>query len=158
MKSLVVCYSLEGHTASVADIIMKETGGDICLLLPKSSTGKSGFSKYFLGGMRALFHQKPKLLNDMPRLTAYDTIYIGTPIWASRPTPAVNSFLAACDLTAKKVFFFTTSGGGDAGQCLTLLKSRLRGGTVCGTLSLTQEEAANAAIAEGRVKAWLSRT
>lgn len=156
MKSLVVYYTLDGHTRLLAEIIAQETGADIFELKPVKSTGKSGFAKYFLGGMRASLNMKTKLLTPLPDLKEYDLIFIGTPIWASRFTPAVNTFISGSDLTSKKLLFFASSGGGNAGKCFEMLKSRLGRSQILGQIGFAESKAESQAGIESQIKAWLA--
>ena len=156
MKSLVVYYSLDGHTRKIAEIIAWETGAAICALNPVKSTGRSGFAKFLIGGMRASFGMKAALTKALPDVSSYDRVFIGTPVWAGKTAPAVNTFLSGCDLTAKEVLFFACSGGGSDAKCFDSMKKRLRGGSVLGQIGFS--EASNEAPdeAEARIKTWLA--
>ena len=157
MKSLVVYYSLDGQTRRIADIIAKETGADIHELKPVRDTAKSGFSKFFLGGMHASFGSKTALREPLPALDSYDRVFIGTPVWASLPTPAVNTFLAESNLAGKKVLLFACSGGGNDAKCFDAMKKRLHGGSAAGQLGFAQSSKENPAETEARIKSWLAK-
>ena len=45
----------------------------------------------------------------------YDNIYIGTPVWASKPTPAIMEFISQNNFTNKNIILFATmmSSGGE---------------------------------------------
>lgn len=156
MKSLIVYYSHDGHTRFIADIIARETGADVCELKPFKSTGKSGFSKFFLGGMHASLHQKPKLLNPLPDLKEYELIFIGTPVWAARFTPAVNTFISGSNLTSKKIMLFASSAGGDAGKCFEKLKNRLTGSTILSEIGFAEASSEQRESIEAKIKTWLA--
>lgn len=156
MKSLVVYYSLDGHTRFIAETIATQTGADVYELKPVKSTGRSGFAKYFLGGMRVSLNMKPKLLNPLPDLKDYDLIFIGTPIWASRFTPAVNTFISGSDLTSKKIMFFASSGGGNTGKCFEMLKSRLGSSQILGQIGFAESKAEKQESIEAQIKDWLA--
>ena len=49
--------------------------------------------------------------NYSKQLSGFDMIYIGTPIWAAKPAPAVNSFLSGLEPAAKRFFVFTVQAG-----------------------------------------------
>lgn len=157
MKSLIVYYSLDGHTRRIAEMIAKETASDIHELKTcKPSTGKSGFTRYFLGGMRVNTNQKPALSAPLPSLNDYELIFIGTPIWASSFVPAVNSFISGCDLTGKNIMLFSSSVGGDGSKCYAKLKSRLPGASFLGELSLKESSFNNMDDVAAKVKAWVT--
>ena len=74
MKSLVVFYSLDGHTRRAAEIIARTAGADLHELRPLKTNAKTGFLKFFLGGMHASFGHKAVLRDPLPDLTAYDRV------------------------------------------------------------------------------------
>jgi flavodoxin len=156
MKSLVVYYSLDGHTRQIAEIIAKEAGAELYALTPAKSTGKAGFAKYFLGGMRASFGMKAALKETLPDVSSYDRVIIGTPVWAGKPSPAVNTFLSGCDMTSKKVLLFACSGGGGDAKCFDAMKKRLRGGSVLGQIGFSEASQESSDAAKERVKTWLT--
>lgn len=125
MKSVIIYYSLEGSTHLVAKMIAERTGADIIRLKPEKEIPKKGFGKYFWGGKSVIFHDKPKLMNDKLELDNYDTVFIGTPIWAGGYSAPVNTFLSMNQLEGKKIFLFATHKGGGAGKCFTKMKERL---------------------------------
>ncbi len=106
MKSLIVFYSLEGHTKSIADIIQKELNCDLLELKPEKEIPKTGIRKFFWGGGKsAIFNEKPTLKNQIPNLNGYDAIFIGTPIWAGKYTPAINTFISQNKIKGKNIGF-----------------------------------------------------
>ena len=58
-------------------------------------------------------------------LRQYDTIFIGSPIWASRPTPAINSFIYASNFEGKSVVPFFTMGGNNAEKALQNITAKI---------------------------------
>ena len=106
MKTLIVYYSLDGHTRLIADILAGSLNGassvDVFELRPLRETQLNGFFKYFVGGMRAIFGVKPALQTPLPGAKAYDLICLGTPVWGGRFTPPVNTFISGTDLACKK--------------------------------------------------------
>ena len=67
---------------------------------------------FMSAGFQAFFGIKTKLKDDFSKqLSGFDMIYIGTPIWAAKPAPAVNSFLASLAPEAKSFFVFTVQAG-----------------------------------------------
>ena len=49
-------------------------------------------------------------------LTEYDSIYIGTPTWAGKPTPAIITLIDRCDLKGKKDLYLFATMTGRGGQ------------------------------------------
>ena len=126
MKSVVIFYSLTGNTDLVAKMIAERIGADTIKLKPEKEIPTKGSSKFFLGGKSVMFHEKPKLLNEDLSLDQYDTIIIGTPIWARSFTPPINTFLSENELKNKNIYFFAThSPGTNTDKCFGKMKEKL---------------------------------
>ena len=54
---------------------------------------------------------RPALRSQPKNLAAYDTIYIGFPIWWNLAPRIINSFIEKGDFTGKILIPFATSGG-----------------------------------------------
>ena len=54
---------------------------------------------------------RPALRSQPQNLAAYDTIYIGFPIWWNLAPRIINSFIEKGDFTGKILIPFATSGG-----------------------------------------------
>ncbi|MBU1094343.1 MAG: flavodoxin [Firmicutes bacterium] len=111
-KILVVYYSFEGTTELVANSIAKLTNGDLLNIKPVNELKSKGFSKYFWGGSQVFMKKSPSLIDFDLDINLYDTIFIGTPIWAGTYAPPIKSFFAIDDLKGKQIYFFYTHDGG----------------------------------------------
>ncbi|MBW5459256.1 MULTISPECIES: flavodoxin family protein [Clostridium] len=154
MKSLIVFYSLEGHTKFIADIIREELDCNLLQLKPEKEITKRGIGKFFFGGKSAIFNEKPSLKNQIPNLNEYDTIFIGTPIWAGRYTPAINTFVSENKIKEKNVAFFACHGGGGAKKCFDKLEQVLNDNTILGTIDFVDSQ--DEIEKREKVKQWLS--
>ncbi len=107
MKTAVVYYSLDGNTREAANIIAQKLGADVFELEEvKKRSGKP--LSFMAAAFGALVGKKSRLKeNPAGMMQSYDTIYIGSPIWASRTVPAVNTFLNALEAQGKEIVFFT---------------------------------------------------
>jgi len=111
-KILVVYYSYEGHTARVAKLIQNYYQCDLLELKPIKEMTSKGFAKYFWGGAQVTMRKVPELVAYDLDFDRYDTIFIGTPIWAWTITPPVRSFLLKQNFHQKEVYLFFTHEGG----------------------------------------------
>ena len=135
MKCAVVYYSLGGNTAAAAKKIAALTGADVFALREKNEKrrGVWGFVK---SGFQAAFKMRARLERDYASETkAYDSLYVGTPVWAGHCAPAVNTFVQNADLSGKDVtlFFLCASPEEDyrpAGIDALSAAIRKKGGTV----------------------------
>jgi flavodoxin len=106
MKSLVVYYTRTGNAKFVAETIAAELGSDIEEVVDlKKRAGKIG---WMMAGKDAT-QEKQTQIGPTTRVPQdYDLIILGTPIWASKPTPAIRTYIAKNDLSGKKVALFFT--------------------------------------------------
>ena len=125
MKTVVVYFSLEGHTHYVAEELAHYLGAETLRLETIKPYPEGKFAKMFLGGMSALLKQSPKLRDYTFNEEQYDCIIIGTPVWASTYVPAIRTFIKAHNLKGKKLAFYACSGGGNASKCLAHLMSEM---------------------------------
>lgn len=140
MKSIIVYYSLEGSTDMVAKLIQKETGADMLRLVPKKEIPREGFGKYVWGGKQVTFAEKPELQPYTFHAEEYDTVIIGTPIWAGKCTPPIRTFLAEQNLNDKNIYLFACHLGGGADKCFAILKEKLVGNSIKGVMDFTDPE------------------
>ncbi len=155
MKSIVMFYSLEGNTKLIADMIAKETDSVTLELKPEKDIPKGGFKKFLWGGKSVMFKEKPKLLNAIPDLEQYDTIFIGTPIWASSFAPPINTLISNISIKNKKLALFACNAGGGAVKCFDKLKNLLPDNTVIGTIDFVDPQKAETVKINSQVKNWL---
>jgi len=135
MRNLIVYYSWTGNTEVVAGVIHSLVSGDLKKIEEvKMRKGGLGFAG---AAFSALFGFKSKLKPTDINMDDYDTIYLGTPVWASRSTPAINSFIDMYNFRDKKVYLFLTLADGRIPQkCIDSMTSRIekRGGKVVSSI------------------------
>ena len=111
-KSIVVFYSQNGATKTLAGIFQKARNADvfeIALAQPYPSTYDST-----IAAVREQREAKqwPALVNAKVDLAKYDTVFLGYPIMFGSFAPPIYSFLDSNDLGGKVVVPFCTYGSG----------------------------------------------
>ena len=124
MKSLIVYYSLEGNVELISKYVANLLGSDMMELKPVTPYPTGRVSKY-TAGKAAIKREQPELLPYDKDPSDYDTIVIGTPVWASNPAPPVNTFMMTNDLTGKRVSFIVSSKSGNGGKCVAEMEKML---------------------------------
>lgn len=157
MKALVVFYSLEGSTKLIANMIAEALKCEVLELKPDKEIPKEGFKKFFWGGKSVVFKEKPTLLNELPALDAYDTIFIGTPIWAGTYAPPINTFIAKSKIEGKKIALFACHSGGGAKKCFGKLGASLTNNTELGTIEFSEPIKADKEKIKDQVRIWLGK-
>lgn len=125
MSTLVVFFSLEGNTRFIAEQIADTLHADRIELTAKKEYPKKGFMKYFWGGKSVVFGEEPELCNGQIDLSSYETIIIGTPVWAGSFAPPVKTFLTQYKIENKKIALFACHGGGGASKCFQKIKEAI---------------------------------
>lgn len=104
-KTLVVFFSRSGNTELMARKIA-EIKNAVAVPI-RSERDKVGF----WGWLQALQDARKTEAEITPSkidLSAYDTIYIGSPVWLYSPAPQVFEFAKSNDFTGKKVVLFNS--------------------------------------------------
>ena len=127
MKNLVVYYSLEGNTKSVAEKIKEKTGADLLCLVPKKAYSNKGFAKFLWGGKSAIMAERPELEKYDVNPAEYDRIVFGFPVWASNYTPPLRTFIEENKeaLKGKKLAAFACQAGSGGEKALAKLAKSL---------------------------------
>lgn len=158
MKSVVIYYSLTGNTDLVAKMIAERIGADTIKLKPEKEIPTKGSGKFFLGGKSVMFHEKPKLLNENLSLEGYDTLIIGTPIWARSFTPPINTFLCENVIKDKNIYFFAThSPGSKTDKCFEKMKEKLSRNRIKGTTGFEDVKKTSAKELDDKVRKFCKK-
>jgi flavodoxin len=136
MKAIVVYFSLDGNTEYTAKTISENLQIDTLRLEPYKDYPAGNFSKYFWGGKSVVFGEKPRLVPYHFNASDYETIIIGTPIWASSFTPPIKTFLGENDLSGKKIALFACGAGEAPEKLYSKFRQELPGSEIVATLSL----------------------
>ena len=151
MSTLVVYFSFDGNTKFIAEKIAETINADIIELKTSKKYPTEGFSKYFWGGKSVIFGEKPKLTNNSIDLNRYETIFIGTPVWAGSYTPPIKSFIRQYKIQGKRIALFASHGGNGADKCFAKLKAALPENKFIGEMAFLEpqknpEESSNKAV------------
>lgn len=125
-KKLVAYFSASGITARVAKNLASSAGADLYEIKPSVSytkadldwTNKQSRSSVEMRDKNS----RPALADTGANIAAYDTIFIGFPIWWYIAPTIINTFLEAYDFSGKKIILFATSGGSGFGKAVDSLQ------------------------------------
>lgn len=122
MKTLVIYYSLEGNTKDTAEKIASILHGDLLRLEPVNDYPSKGPMKYLAGGRAAVFGDHPALKHYEVDFLSYDTVVVGTPVWASTFAPALRTFFSNHQIQNQKTGFFVCEKGSGGEKCMEKMK------------------------------------
>jgi len=123
MKSLVVYYSLTGKTRLVAQVIAEALNATLVEIEERRPIPMPFV--YLSGGFAAITNRGTKINPTDVDLQQYERIFIGSPIWASRPTPAINSFIYQTNFEGRSVIPFFTMGGDNTEGALANITAKI---------------------------------
>jgi flavodoxin len=138
MKSLVVYYSLTGKTRLVGRAIAEALNATL-VEIRETKPRKLGPFIYLVGGFGAITNRGSKINPVDVGLKQYERVFVGSPIWASRPVPAVNSFLNQTNFEGRDVIPFFSMGGAAPEKALANITAKIEksGGKIAGSFAIT---------------------
>lgn len=134
MKSLVVYYSKSGNSKFVAQTIAEKIGADTEEVIDKKN--RRGWIGFLTAGFDATLGKETQIEETKFQPKNYDLVVVGTPIWNSRPAPAIRTYLNKNDLSQQKVAFFCTLGGSKEEKVTANMKKLLPNGKIVSTLAV----------------------
>lgn len=123
---LVAYFSATGTTEKVAHKIAAATGGEIYEIIPENAytredldwNNNSSRSSVEMNDAKA----RPALKRKKENMEAYDTVFIGYPIWWDLAPRIINTFIESHDLKGKTLIPFATSGSSRIENSVAMLK------------------------------------
>lgn len=131
-KVLVVYYSYDDSTKTIAEMIVDETGADLFELVPLEESGGKRV-KYMWEGESVIMNPTPRLKATPDNLGDYDLIFFGTPVWAMSYAPPFESLFNSTRLHGKNVALFCTHEG-LMGIVFQEMINRLKDNKIVGTV------------------------
>ena len=130
MNSLVIYYSRTRNTAQVAETLARELESNIIEI--KDSKNRKSILNYLNASIDAFRENKTETNPKTVDLSPYSLVYIGTPVWAGKPTPAIVSLIDNCNFQGKDVILFATMGRSGGEGTIERMKEKieLRGGRI----------------------------
>lgn len=124
MKTLIVYFSQTGKTKDAAKRIAQFADADLVEIKAYKSYRMSYRKTVFTSLKEILLRERPKLDMEIPDISAYDRILIGSPIWCGTVPNIVFSFLDKVNLHEKKAAIFTTSGATEPQKIAVKIKKK----------------------------------
>lgn len=126
MKTLVAYFSASGETARLAQTLAQAARADLYEIRPAQPYTAADLD-WHNDQSRACVEGKdpacrPALAGSMPDLAAYDTVFVGFPIWWYQAPRIIETFLESGDFAGKTVIPFATSGGSGMGHTQEILQ------------------------------------
>ena len=108
MKVLIVYYSQSGQTKRMAEMIAEKTGADLYEIVPVRTYNDDMWKAWDEAQVERAENHYPELKGEMPDISEYDTILIGSGVWGYTLANPVTTFVRKMNFTGKKVSAFWT--------------------------------------------------
>ncbi|HSQ92974.1 MAG TPA: metalloregulator ArsR/SmtB family transcription factor [Methanoregula sp.] len=143
IRACVIFYSYSGITRAVAEGIRNASGCD--LIEVRTKTPYSSFTAYTTGVLRSRKMACDPIEPAEIDVSAYDFLIIGTPVWAWKPSPAINAAVKALRGCEGKMAVVFTTCSNQPGEALPILGRALadRGVRVMAEISLNANDTKN---------------
>lgn len=126
-KTLVAYFSASGVTEGVAKQMAEASGADLHQIKPEQPYSDADLDWRDEQSRSSLemkdLKSRPAITDKLENMAAYDTVYIGFPIWWYTAPTIVNTFVEAYDLKGKTLIPFATSGGSTIDKACQDLKA-----------------------------------
>lgn len=125
-KTLVAYFSASGETARLAETIAGVTGGDLFEIRPELPYTAADLNWNDTKSRSTLemndAKSRPAISGRVADMAQYDVVFVGFPIWWYQAPRIIETFLASCDFSGKRVVPFATSGGSGLGRTEEILQ------------------------------------
>ncbi|MCC8076023.1 MAG: NAD(P)H-dependent oxidoreductase [Clostridiales bacterium] len=125
-KTLVAYFSASGVTERAAKALAAAADADLYEIRPAVPytdadldwRNKRSRSTVEMNDLSS----RPALADTAANVAAYDTVFLGFPIWWGLAPTIICTFLESYDFSGKKIVLFATSGGSGFGRTAEVLK------------------------------------
>lgn len=106
MSSAIIFYSRSNNTRTGAEYIADKMGSELIELI--EAKGRKGLTGFIKSGYQAVSGKTSQLMGDpWKKAEKHSLLYLMTPIWGGRTTPAMNAFLNIASFEGKDVTVIT---------------------------------------------------
>ncbi len=122
-RALVAVFTRTGNTRVIAGQLQRALGAELFEIQPALPYPEDYEQTVEQARRERDAGFEPALKTTIPTIAAYDTLFLGFPVWGETAPPIIRAFLSAHDLAGKAIRPFITHGGYGLGQSLSVLRS-----------------------------------
>lgn len=153
-KRLVAYFSASGTTKRAAEMLAEAAGADLYEIRPEVPYTSADLN-WMDKKARSTVEMKdptsrPAIADNDADIDAYDTIFVGFPIWWYVAPTIINTFLESYDFSGKTIVLFATSGGSGFGKTVKNLQ-----GSVSPSAVIKEGKILNGRQDAAQLKAWI---
>jgi flavodoxin len=139
-KILVAYFSRSGNTRVIAGTIQRALAADLFEIRPARPYPEDYEQTVEQARQERDRGYEPPLEATVPVMAAYETVFLGFPIWGETTPPVIRSFLRAHDLSGKTLRPFITHGGYGLGNSLAVLADHAPGARIEPPFSMAADQ------------------
>ena len=133
-KELVAYFSASGTTAKVARTLAAAIGADLFEIAPVEPYTSADLNWRDSNSRSSVEmndeSSRPAIASEIAEMGAYDTVYVGFPIWWYVEPRIIDTFLESYDFGGKTIVPFATSGGSGLGKAPQRMQALVPGAQV----------------------------
>jgi len=126
-KILVAYFSRSGNTRVIAGTIQRALAAELFEIRPDRPYPQDYDQTVEQARQERDRGHEPPLEARVPDMAAYESVFLGFPIWGETTPPVIRSFLRKHDLSGKTLRPFITHGGYGLGDSLAVLADHAPG-------------------------------
>lgn len=150
---LVAYFSRTGNTETVAGLIAEQLGADLYAITPAEAYPEDYQQALEIAQQQQDDDARPELADTDLDLSAYDTVFVGYPIWYGYEPMIIRTFLESYDFSGKTVIPFCTSGGSTISASEQSIAALIPQATLLEGITISGSSAADAGA---EVTSWLT--
>lgn len=139
-NTLVAYFTRSGNTRVIAEYLQRTLNADLFEILPAEAYPEDYQATVDRARRERDAGFEPPLKAGVTNLAAYDTVYLGFPIWGETAPPVIRSFLRRHDPSGKTVRPFITHGGYGLGSSRSVLASHAPGAQILEPLVMEADQ------------------
>ncbi len=151
-NTLVVYYSLTGHTRQIAEAIAAAHDADL-EVIEDTFNRDTGLGR-IRSAIEGLLGLRSSITPPKHDLSEYDMVVVGSPVWAARLSSPVREYLSQQRASLERVAFFCTQSGFGGKWALQNMA------TVCGRRPIARmiisDRQLNTPVAEEKIALFIS--
>jgi flavodoxin len=151
-KTLVAVFTRSGNTRVIAGQLQRALGADLFEIQPARPYPEDYEQTVDQARRERDSGFEPALKATVPNIAAYETLFLGFPVWGETAPPIIRAFLSAHDLSGKAIRPFITHGGYGLGSSLSVLRSHAPRARLLDAFSMEADQERRTL---NRVTAWL---
>ena len=133
-KALVAYFSASGTTAKVAKDLAAAIEADLFEIAPAQPYTRADLNWNDSSSRSSVEMNdeacRPVIEGEVANMAAYDTVFVGYPVWWYVEPRIIDTFLEAYDFAGKTVVPFATSGGSGLGRAPQRMQALVPGAKV----------------------------